>query len=152
MVDVPLVAKIGLAESRATGESVKFATNVYLHFAFSYFTRNTDNLIVGWRYSAGALGLLQESLRPVRSPESQLLAPISAVVVATLSRLSRERKQYQRYFLAGNFGFGIRGNGDWNRLHARWQGSHSVPFGSGLGGGWPHLRLVWPGRRDHAAL
>jgi PST family polysaccharide transporter len=32
-------------------------------------------------------------------PESQLLAPLSAVVVSTLSRVNRDREQFQRYFL-----------------------------------------------------
>jgi O-antigen/teichoic acid export membrane protein len=84
-----------------TGSSVKFATNVYLHFAFNYLTRNTDNLIVGWRYGARALGLYKRAYDLFMVPESQLLAPISAVVVATLSRLNRDREQYQRYFLSG---------------------------------------------------
>jgi PST family polysaccharide transporter len=32
-------------------------------------------------------------------PETQLLAPMAAVVVSTLSRVSRDREQFQRYFL-----------------------------------------------------
>ena len=84
-----------------TASSVKFATNVYLHFAFNYFTRNTDNLLVGWRYSARALGLYKRAYDLFVLPQAQLLAPISAVVVATLSQLNRDREQYQRYLLSG---------------------------------------------------
>ncbi len=84
-----------------TASSVKFATNVYLHFAFNYFTRNTDNLLVGWRYSARALGLYKRAYDLFVLPEAQLLAPISPVVVATLSQLNRDREQYQRYLLSG---------------------------------------------------
>ncbi len=32
-------------------------------------------------------------------PETQLLSPLSAVVVSTLSRVNRDREQFQRYFL-----------------------------------------------------
>jgi PST family polysaccharide transporter len=150
-----------------TGESVKFATNVYLHFAFSYFTRNTDNLIVGWRYSAGALGLYKRAYDLFVLPESQLLAPISAVVVATLSRLSRERKQYQRYFLAGTSVLAFVGMGigidftlvgkDLIRflLGPGWEeaGRIFVLFGPGVGimllyntHGWIHLSSGRPDR------
>jgi PST family polysaccharide transporter len=84
-----------------TASSVKFATNVYLHYGFSYFTRNIDNLMVGWRYGAGALGFYKRAYDLFVLPESQLLAPVSAVVVGALSRLNREPEQYRRYFLTG---------------------------------------------------
>jgi O-antigen/teichoic acid export membrane protein len=150
-----------------TGSSVKFATNVYLHFAFSYFTRNTDNLIVGWRYSARALGLYKRAYDLFVLPESQLLAPISAVVVATLSRLNRERDQYQRYFLGGisvlafvgmaiGVDFTLVGN-DLIRflLGPGWEeaGRIFVLFGPGIGimllyntHGWIHLSSGRPDR------
>lgn len=84
-----------------TASAVKFAVNVYSHYAFSYFTRNTDNLLVGWRFSAQALGFYKKAYDLFVLPESQLTSPISAVVVTTLSRLNRDRIQYQRYFLSG---------------------------------------------------
>jgi PST family polysaccharide transporter len=84
-----------------TGSVVKFAINVYSHFAFNYATRNTDNLLVGWRFNAQALGFYKKAYDLFVLPESQLIAPISAVVVTTLSRLNRDRQQYKRYFLSG---------------------------------------------------
>ena len=82
-----------------TGSGVKFAMNVYLHCAFSYSTRNVDNLLVGWRYGAGALGFYKKAYDLFVLAETQLLSPISAVAVSTLSRVSRDREQFQRYFL-----------------------------------------------------
>jgi len=82
-----------------TGLGFKFAINVYSHFTFSYLTRNTDNLLVGWRFGAPALGFYKKAYDLFVLPESQLLAPLSAVVVSTLSRVSRNREQFQRYFL-----------------------------------------------------
>ena len=82
-----------------TGSGLKFAMNVYSHFAFSYLTRNTDNLLVGWRFGARALGFYKKAYDLFVLPETQLLAPLSAVVVSTLSRVSRDREQFQRYFL-----------------------------------------------------
>ena len=82
-----------------TGSGLKFAMNVYSHFAFSYLTRNTDNLLVGWRFGARALGFYKKAYDLFVLPETQLLSPMSAVVVSTLSRVSRDREQFQRYFL-----------------------------------------------------
>jgi O-antigen/teichoic acid export membrane protein len=82
-----------------TGSGLRFAINVYSHFAFSYLTRNTDNLLVGWRFGAGALGFYKKAYDLFVLPETQLLAPLSAVVVSTLSRVNRDREQFQRYFL-----------------------------------------------------
>ena len=82
-----------------TGPGLKFAMNVYSHFTFGYLTRNTDNLLVGWRYDARALGFYKKAYDLFVLPETQLLAPMSAVVVSTLSRVSRDREQFQRYFL-----------------------------------------------------
>ena len=73
--------------------------NVYSHFAFSYSTHNTDNLLVGWRYGAPALGFYKKAYDLFVLPETQLLAPLSAVVVSTLSRVTGDREQFQRYFL-----------------------------------------------------
>jgi O-antigen/teichoic acid export membrane protein len=82
-----------------TGSGFKFALNVYSHFAFSYLTRNTDNLLVGWRFGAQSLGFYKKAYDLFVMPETQLLAPLSAVVVSTLSRVNKDREQFQRYFL-----------------------------------------------------
>jgi O-antigen/teichoic acid export membrane protein len=82
-----------------TGSGLKFAINVYSHFAFGYLTRNLDNLLVGWRYGDRALGFYKRAYDLFVLPETQLMAPMSSVVVSTLSRVSRDREQFQRYFL-----------------------------------------------------
>ncbi len=82
-----------------TVAAFKFAMNVYSHFAFSYLTRNTDNLLVGWRFGASALGFYKKAYDLFVLPETQLLAPLSVVVVSTLSRVNQDREQFQRYFL-----------------------------------------------------
>jgi len=86
---------------RASGtrSGFKFGMNVYSHFAFSYLTRNTDNLLVGWRFGDRALGFYKKAYDLFVLPETQLLSPLSAVVVSTLSRVSANREQFQRYFL-----------------------------------------------------
>jgi O-antigen/teichoic acid export membrane protein len=82
-----------------TRSGLIFAVNVYSHYAFNYLTRNTDNLLVGWRFGARMLGFYKKAYDLFVLPESQLLAPMSAVVVSTLSRIRDDRKQFLRFFL-----------------------------------------------------
>jgi O-antigen/teichoic acid export membrane protein len=82
-----------------TGSGLKFAMNVYSHFAFNYLTNNTDNLLVGWRFGDRALGFYKKAYDLFVLPQTQLLAPLTAVVVSTLSRVNQDREQFQRYFL-----------------------------------------------------
>ena len=82
-----------------TASGLAFAMNVYSHFAFAYWTRNTDNLLVGWRYGAQSLGFYKKAYDLFVLAENQLLSPISAVAVSTLSRVSSDREQFQRYFV-----------------------------------------------------
>ena len=82
-----------------TGTGFKFAMKVYSHFAFSYLTRNTDNFLVGWKFGARSLGFYKRAYDLFVLPEQQLLSPMAAVVVSTLSRVKHDREQFQRYFL-----------------------------------------------------
>jgi O-antigen/teichoic acid export membrane protein len=84
-----------------TGKMVRYAMNVYGRFSLNYGTGNTDNLLVGWRFGAQALGAYKKAFDLFVLPSSQLLAPIIAVVVTTLSRSNRDMVQFKRYFLKG---------------------------------------------------
>ena len=82
-----------------TGLGLRFAMNVYFHFAFWYMTRNADNFLVGWRFGDRALGFYKKAYDLFVLPQTQLMSPMSAVVVSTLSRVNHDREQYQRYLL-----------------------------------------------------
>ena len=150
-----------------TGSGLKFAMNVYLHFAFSYSTRNTDNLLVGWRYGAQALGFYKKAYDLFVLAGTQLLSPISAVAVSTLSRVSHDREQFQRYFLRAISVLALLGMGigadfalvgkDIIRflLGPGWEESGRIfaLFGPGIGvmllydtHGWIHLSIGRPER------
>ena len=150
-----------------TGTGVKFAFNVYSHYAFSYFTRNTDNLLVGWRFGARELGFYKKAYDLFVLPQTQLLSPLTSVVVNTLSRLRGDRKQFEHYFLKtisvlALLGMGIGtdfalvGN-DLIRvvLGPRWGEAGKIfsLFGPGVGimllyetHGWIHLSIGRPAR------
>lgn len=150
-----------------TASGVKFAMNVYSHFSFSYFAGNTDNLLVGWRYGAGALGFYKKAFDLFYLPTCQLVSPMGAVAIATLSRFNRDRASYQRYFLAGMSVLAFVGMGigadftlvgkDLIRflLGPAWTeaGRIFVFFGPGIGvmllyntHGWIHLSIGRPDR------
>lgn len=84
-----------------TASVVRFALNVYGRFSFNYFTRNTDNLLVGWRFGSTSLGFYKKAYDLFLLPANQLLAPVSDVVLSTLSRLERGSVEYKKYFLNG---------------------------------------------------
>lgn len=150
-----------------TVASVKFAINVYSRFAFGYFSGNTDNLLVGWRYGAGALGLYKKAFDLFYVPVCQLLSPMSAVAITTLSRFKSDRARYQHYFLSGMsvlafLGMGVGADftligGDLIRLvlGPSWAESGRIFafFGPGIGvmllyntHGWIHLSIGRPDR------
>jgi PST family polysaccharide transporter len=80
---------------------MRFALNVYGRFSFNYVTRNTDNLLVGWRFGSSSLGFYKKAYDLFLLPANQLLVPVSDVVLSTLSRLEPGSVRYKRYFLNG---------------------------------------------------
>ena len=84
-----------------TASIVRFALHVYGRFSFNYLTRNTDNLLVGWRFGPASLGFYKKAYDLFLLPANQLLIPVADVVLSTLSRLERGSAEYKRYFLNG---------------------------------------------------
>ncbi|MGB9234317.1 MAG: lipopolysaccharide biosynthesis protein [Terriglobales bacterium] len=82
-----------------TGSMVRYCLNVYGRFSFNYFARNTDNLLVGWRFGPSALGFYKKAYDLFLLPACQLTAPLTSVAVSALSRLDAKSEQYRRYFL-----------------------------------------------------
>jgi len=82
-----------------TAKLVRYAINVYGHFAANYFARNTDNVLVGWRFGARSLGFYKKAYDLFALSSSQLVSPITGVAVSALSRLKNDTLQYRRYLL-----------------------------------------------------
>ena len=79
---------------------VKFAMNVYGRFTLSYFSRNTDNLLVGWRFGSISLGYYKKAYDLFALSAGQLSAPIANVAVTALSRYDPRSTQYRKNFLS----------------------------------------------------
>ena len=85
---------------RRTGKTfamVRFAAKVYGQFSVSYATLNVDNLLVGWRFNAVALGFYKKAFDLFMLTASQLTAPLSNVALSALSRLNRDEVRFRRY-------------------------------------------------------
>ncbi len=82
-----------------TTKLVRYAINVYGHFAVNYFARNMDNVLVGWRFGAQSLGFYKKAYDLFALSSSQLVSPITSVAFSALSRLKDDQFQYRRYFL-----------------------------------------------------
>lgn len=149
------------------GEMVKFALHTYGNFSVNYASRNTDNLLVGWRFSAEQLGFYKKAYDLFALSATQLVSSISVVVVSALSRVNRDMDQYKRYFFGAVtamafIGMGLGANltlvgSDLIRvlLGAKWgpAGQIFTFFGPGVGvmilyytHGWIHLSIGRPDR------
>ena len=69
---------------------VRFAGKVYGNFIVAYSGQNIDNLLVGWRFNAVALGFYKKAFDLFALTASQLTAPLNNVALATLSRLNED--------------------------------------------------------------
>jgi PST family polysaccharide transporter len=83
----------------ATRGSLAFGLKIYGRYAMGYGVNNTDNLLVGWRFSTSALGFYKKAYDIFVLPANQLTAPVWSVVITTLSRVRQDMAQYRRYLL-----------------------------------------------------
>jgi O-antigen/teichoic acid export membrane protein len=86
-----------------TGGMVRFAWKVFGQFGVEYSQRNVDNLLVGWRFNAVALGFYKKAFDLFALTASQITAPLNNVALATLSRLNQDHVRFRRY-LASSLG------------------------------------------------
>ena len=150
-----------------TRSMVQFAIHVYGRFTINYFSRNADNLLVGWRFGAGSLGFYKKAYDLFALSASQLTAPLANVAVSALSRFKPQSAQYRKFLLNALGVIAFAGMGlsavftligkDLIRLllGPGWEqaGQIFVFFGPGIGvmmlyyaHGWIHLSIGRPDR------
>jgi O-antigen/teichoic acid export membrane protein len=150
-----------------TGSMLRFAMSVYGRFSANYFARNFDNILVGWRFDAAALGYYKKAYDLFALSASQVTAPLHNVALAALSRLNQDPIRFRRY-LANSLGIiamvGMAMSADLTLvgrdlvrlvLGPKWadSGRIFVLFGPGIGlmlltstVGWIHLSIGKPER------
>ena len=146
---------------------VSFAASVYGRFSANYFARNVDNLLVGWKFNAAALGFYKKAYDLFALSASQLTGPLHNVALTALSRLNQDPARFKRY-LANSLGIvafvGMAVGADLTLvgkdvvrlvLGPKWSESGRIfeLFGPGIGVmllystiGWIHLSIGKPGR------
>ena len=102
MVAVVQCRWIPIFPRRASGTAslVRFAFHVYGRFTVGYFSRNTDNLLVGWRLGTSAIGFYKKAYDLFALSASQLTSPLTNVAVAALSRFEPRSDQYRDHLLS----------------------------------------------------
>jgi len=146
---------------------VRFAAKVYAQYTLAYSTLNIDNLLVGWRFNAVALGFYKKAFDLFALTASQLTTPLHNVALAALSRLKQDQARFRRY-LANSLGMvafaGMAMSADLTLvgkdvvrllLGSKWSEAGRIfqLFGPGIGVmllyttvGWIHLSIGKPGR------
>jgi PST family polysaccharide transporter len=76
-----------------------FGGNITGFNIVNYFSRNADNILIGWYWGSGPVGLYSKAYSLLMLPLRQINAPISAVAVPALSRLQNKPERYRRYYI-----------------------------------------------------
>src|SRR5206468_3618327 len=87
-------------QAAGTASAVRFAMHVYGRFSVNYSARNLDNLLVGWRFEAQALGFYKKAYDLFALSAGQLVTPLTSVAVSALSRLNRDSVEYRRHLFS----------------------------------------------------
>ena len=86
-------------KASGTKEALSFALHTYGNFGMNYLSRNTDNLLVGWRFNAQSLGYYKKAYDLFALTANQFVASLAIVVVAGLSRVVKSPVQYRKSLL-----------------------------------------------------
>jgi PST family polysaccharide transporter len=78
---------------------IGFGGNLVGHNFIAYVDRNADNVLIGWFWGAGPLGLYSRAYALLTLPLRQLNAPVAAVAVPAFSRIQDDPERFARYYL-----------------------------------------------------
>lgn len=65
----------------------------------NFFSRNLDNILIGWRWGPAPLGLYDRAYKLLLFPLQQVTNPLSRIMVPTLSRLANDDATYRRVYI-----------------------------------------------------
>lgn len=82
-----------------TAAMLRFSMNVYLSFSVNYFSRNLDNVLVGWRFDSIALGFYKKAYDLFALSANVFSSSLSNIAVTALSRFNHDPVQYRRLVL-----------------------------------------------------
>lgn len=85
------------------GANVRSMVTFGGHVAAAYFvgslTSNAANILIGWYWAAGPLGLYSKAYSLVTKPVTQIITPVGNIAINTLSRIQHDPERFARYYL-----------------------------------------------------
>lgn len=87
------------ASLRMVAGMLLFGGNLTAFSFASFFARNLDNALIGWRWGASALGIYSKAYQLMLLPVWQMTDPITNVAISALSRLQGDPIRHRRYYL-----------------------------------------------------
>jgi PST family polysaccharide transporter len=78
---------------------LKFGAGVTTANLSAFFSMNTDNVLIGWKWGGHVLGLYDRAYKLLLFPIARIAGPVMGTMVPVLSRLSGEPERYRRLFL-----------------------------------------------------
>ena len=78
---------------------VNFGKNMTIYGVINYFSRSGDNVIIGKFVGATGLGFYSRAYSLMMLPIGQLIAPLTGVMVPTLSRLQNQPEKFKEYYI-----------------------------------------------------
>ena len=80
-------------------EMLKFGAGITCGNMSSFFSRNMDNILIGWRWGDHALGLYDRAYKLLLFPVQRIVGPVMGTMVPVLSRLATKPEEYCRIYL-----------------------------------------------------
>ncbi len=87
----------GFAWHTGVGSMLAFGGHVTGYNLVNYFSRNLDNVLIGWRWGAAPLGLYSRAYTLLLLPIKQVSPPIAAIAIPAMSRLYTDPPRYRNY-------------------------------------------------------
>ena len=87
------------ARAAGVGGLLRFGGHLTGFNTANYFSRNADNVLIGWWWGAGPLGLYSRAYALLMLPLRQVNGPLAGVMVPALSRLADDRARRERAYL-----------------------------------------------------
>lgn len=83
------------------GQMLLFGGNLTLANILTYWSKNLDNVLVGWYWGAAPLGLYSKGYGLMLMPAQHLGRPLAGVVIPSLSRLQDDPDRLARFLYRG---------------------------------------------------
>ncbi|QQL46441.1 oligosaccharide flippase family protein [Sulfuriroseicoccus oceanibius] len=78
---------------------IRYGLNLAGFNVLNYFSRNADNVLVGWRFGGAALGYYSKAYSLLMLPLSQINSPMTKIMLPALSRLQDDPQAYKIVYL-----------------------------------------------------